>query len=214
LIKCSQIFDQGMVNQYIWISIAVGMFFSFLLIYTLPTTTSFAQLSESEINSVNNISLRAVFHFRAGVEEITTFKVFNQLVGYSETTSPKFELHGIIDGSKQLLHEATDAIYHDPSDSNQYGQFDVDIYLSDEAATNIHFIYKKCDIKDYFVETLFDKEETYNEKTKFAYVEHFEIECSGYHPLHLVESQVSSDGSKVTSSMDKEEAETWEDYYR
>ena len=203
-----------MVNQYVWISIAVGMFFSFLLIYTLPTTTSFAEPSESEINSVNNISLRVIFHFRAGDEEITTFKVFNQLGGYDETTSPKFELHGIVDGSKQLLHEATDAIYHDPSGKNQYSEFDVDVYLSDEAATNIHFSYQKCDIEDYFVETLYDKEETYNGKTKFAYEEHFEIECSGYHPLHLVELQVTSDSSKITSSMDKKESETWEDYFR
>jgi len=203
-----------MVNQYILISIAVGMFFSFLLIYSLSTTTSFAQLSESEINSVNNISLRVIFHFSAGDEEITTFKVFNQLGGYDERTSPKFELHGIIDGSKQLLHKATDAMYHDPSGGNQYSDFDVDIYLSDEAATNIHFNYQSCDIKDYFVETLYDKEETYNEKTKFAYVEHFEIQCSGYHPLHLVDSQVTSDGSKITSSTDKEEPETWKDYFR
>jgi len=201
-----------MVDQYIWIGIAVGVFFSFFLIYVLPTT--FAEPLESEINSVNNISLRVIFHFRAGDEEVTTFKVFNQLGGYDETTSPKFKLQGIIDGSKQLLHEATDAIYHDPSARNQYGEFDVDIYLSDEVATNIHFSYQKCDIEDYFVETLYDKEETYNGKTKFAYEEHFEIECSGYHPLHLVETQVTSDGSKITSNMDKEEAETWEDYFR
>lgn len=213
MIKCIQRFDLGMVNQYIWISIAVGMFFSFLLIYALPTTT-FAESLESEINSVNNISLRAVFHFRAGDEEVTTFKVFNQLGGYDKTTSPKFELHGIVDGSKQLLHEATDAIYHNPFGTSQYSEFDVDIYLSDDAATNTSFNYQKCDIKDYFVETLFDKEETYNGKTKFAYVEHFEIECSGYHPSHLVEAQVTSDGSKITSSLDKEEFKTWKDYFR
>ena len=202
-----------MLNQYVGVSIVV-LFFSILLIYVLSTTTSFAESSESEINSVNNISLRVIFHFRAGDEEITTFKVFNQLGGYDETTLPKFELHGIVDGSKQLLHEATDAIYHDQSGKNQYSEFDVDVYLSDEAATNIHFSYQKCDIEDYFVVTLYDKEETYNGKTKFAYEEHFEIECSGYHPLHLVESQVTSDGSKITSSRDKEEAETWEDYFR
>jgi hypothetical protein len=201
-----------MLNQFVWVSIVV-LFFSILLVYALSTTTSFAELSESEINSVNNISLRAIFHFRAGDEEITTFSVFNQLNGYEKTASPRFELHGIVDGSKQLLHEATDAIYHDPSGKNQYSEFDVDIYLSDEAATNIHFSYQKCDIEDYFVETLFDKEETYNRKTKFAYVEHFEIECSGYHPLHLEESLVTSEDSKITSSMDKEHAETWEDYF-
>ncbi len=201
-----------MVNQYIWIGIAVGMFFSILLIFTLPSST-FAESSESEINSVNNISLQVIFHFRAGDEEITTFKVFNQLGGYDETTSPKFELHGIIDGSKQLLHKATDAIYHNSSGRNQYSEFDVDIFLSDDAATNIHFTYQKCDIEDYFAETLFDREETYNEKTKFVHVENFEIECSGYHPLHLVESQVTISGSKITSNIDNEDAETWEDYF-
>lgn len=201
-----------MLNQYVWVSIVV-LFFSILLVYVLSTTTSFAELSESEINSVNNISLQVIFHFRAGDEEITTFKVFNQLKGYEKTAPPRFELHGIIDGSKQLLHEATDAIYHDSSGKNQYSEFDVDIYLSDDATTNIHFSYQKCDIENYFVETLFDKEETYNGKTKFAHVEHFEIECSGYHPLHLEESPFTSDDSKITSSMDKEHAETWEDYF-
>ncbi|KKK51437.1 hypothetical protein LCGC14_3114940, partial [marine sediment metagenome] len=124
-----------MLNQYVGVSIVV-LFFSILLIYVLSTTTSFAESSEPEINSVNNISLRVIFHFRAGYEVITTFKVFNQLGGYDETTLPKFELHGIVDGSKQLLHEATDAIYHDQSGKNQYSEFDVDVYLSDEAATN------------------------------------------------------------------------------
>ncbi len=61
--------------------------------------------------------------------------------------------------------------------------------------------------------TLFDKEETYNGKTKFAYVEHFEIECSDYHPLHQVESQVTINGSKTTFNTDNEGAETWEDYF-
>ncbi len=201
-----------MLKDFVWVSIVV-LFFSILLVYALSTTTSFAELSESEINSVNNISLRAIFHFRAGDEEIITFNVFNQLKGYEKTASPKFELHGIVDGSKQLLHKATDTIYHDSSGKNQYSEFDVDIYLSDYAATNIHFSYQKCDIKNYFVETLFDKEETYNRKTKFAYVEHFEIECSGYHPLHLEKSLFTSEDSKIISSMDKEHAETWEDYF-
>lgn len=201
-----------MLKEYVWVSIVV-LFFSILLVYALSTTTSFAELPESEINSVNNISLQVIFHFRAGDEEITTFNVFNQLKGYEKTAPPRFELHGIVDGSKQLLHEATDAIYHDSSGRNHYSEFDVDIYLSDDVATNIHFSYQKCDIENYFVETLFDKEETYNGKTKFAYVEHFEIECSGYHPLHLEESLVTSDDSNITSSIDKESAETWEDYF-
>ncbi len=188
---------------------------SIILLFTVQQSTTFGQTTSTETsNSVNDVSLRVVFNFKVGVEEITTFKVFNQLGGYDETASPKFELHGIIDGSKQLLHETTDAIYHNPSDRNQYGEFDVDIYLSDGTATNIRFSYQKCDIKDYFMETLYDKEETYNGKTKFAYVEHFEIECSGYHPLHQVKTQVTSDGSKIPLSIDKEEPETWEDYFR
>ena len=188
---------------------------SIILLFTVQQSTTFGQTTSTETsNSVNDVSLRVVFNFKVGVEEITTFKVFNQLGGYDETASPKFELHGIIDGSKQLLHETTDVIYHNPSDRNQYGEFDVDIYLSDGTATNIRFSYQKCDIKDYFMETLYDKEETYNGKTKFAYVEHFEIECSGYHPLHQVKTQVTSDGSKIPLSIDKEEPETWEDYFR
>ena len=188
---------------------------SIILLSILQQSTTFAQTTSTETsNSVNDISLRAVFNFKVGVEEITTFKVFNQLGGYDRITSPKFELHGIVDGSKQLLHEATHAFYHERSGGLKYGEFDVNIYLSDGAATNAHFIYKFCDIKDHFMETLYDKEETYNGKTKFAHVEHFEIECSGYHPLHQIETQVTSDGSKIPSSMDKEEPKTWEDFYR
>jgi len=187
----------------------------FILLSTIQQPTTFAQTTGSEISdSVNDISLRVVFKFRTGEEQINTFKVFNQLEGYSQSEFPRFELSGIIDGSKPLVYDAVHELYHNPSASNRYSDFDVEIYLSDEVATNIHFIYQKCDIKDYFMETLFDKEETYNGKTKFAHEEHFEIECSVYHPTHLVESQVTSDGSKITSSMDKEEAETWEDYYR
>jgi len=187
----------------------------FILLSAFQQPTTFAQTTGSEISdSVNDISLRVVFKFRAGEEQINTFKVFNQLEGYGQSEFPRFELSGIIDGSKPLVYDAAHELYHNPSYSSKYSDFDVEIYLSDDTATNIHFIYQKCDLKDYFMETLFDKEETYNGKTKFAHVEHFEIECSSYHPSHLVESQVTSDGSKITSSMDKEEAETWEDYYR
>jgi len=203
------------MKAYWAIAVIVSILFLGTIAYFSVSTVVAQENIVTEISdSVNNISLRVIFHFRAGDEEITTFKVFNQLGGYDERTSPKFELHGIIDGSKQLLHKATDAIYHDPSGGNQYSDFDVDIYLSDDAATNIHFNYQKCDIKDYFMETLYDKEETYNGKTKFAHVEHFKIQCSGYHPLHLVDSQVTRDGSKITSNIDKEEAGTWEDYFR
>lgn len=202
-------------TKSILIAAIVGIIASVVLIPNLQQTTT-AESPDIETNdSVNDVALRVIFHFRAGDEEINTFKVFKQLGGYDKTTSPTFELEGIVDGRKQMLYDATHAYYHDPVDPPQYGRFGVDIYLSDGASTNTHFIYEKCGVKNYFMETLFDKEETYNGKTKFAYIEHFEFVCDGYHPLHPVESQVTvNDTPKTESTMDltKKSTPTWEDY--
>ncbi|MGH9998519.1 MAG: hypothetical protein ACRD90_01480, partial [Nitrosopumilaceae archaeon] len=42
------------------------------------------------------------------------------------------------------------------------------------------FSYGDCQIKNYNVYTEYDKEETYNAKTKFVYLDRIEFDCRGF----------------------------------
>jgi len=84
----------------ITIGLAIAVTASILLVSTLQQPTIMAQSTE---DSVNDISLRVVFQFFEGEEEVNTFKVYKQLGGYGISLTPKFELAGIVDGGHPLL---------------------------------------------------------------------------------------------------------------
>ena len=92
-----------------------------ILLSTIQQSTTFAQTTDDPkaTKSVNGVSMRVVFHFNAGVEETTTFKVFTFLEGYDKKNTPKFQLVGIVDGNTPLLHEATHATFHTPGIETQ-----------------------------------------------------------------------------------------------
>ena len=58
--------------------------------------------------------------------------------------------------------------------------FDVDVYLHSGEVVYRHFTYTDCSVQNYWVDTEFDKEETYSGKTKFAIVDKFEFQCNGF----------------------------------
>jgi len=103
-----------------------------ILLSTVQQSTTFAQTTDSENKSVNGVSLRAVFYFNAGVEETTTFKVFKLLTEFGDTGPVRFELTGIIDGNKPMLHIATHEAFHILTSETQYSDFDVELYLTDK----------------------------------------------------------------------------------
>ncbi len=190
----------------------------FILLSTFQQPTTFAQTTGSETsNSVNDVSLRTVFNFNVGVEEITTFQVFNLLAGYDKQNPPRFELAGIIDGNKPLLHKATHETFHSNVDIfNRFSDFDVEIYISDKDSLNFLVLFENCDIEDFSLDTLYDKNKSYEGTSKFALVETFEFQCTGAHPLHpeVTEGTGESSEEAITNKEPKEkESPTWEDFY-
>ena len=181
-------------------------------------STTFAQTTDDPIThkSVNGVSMRVVFNFNAGVEEITTLEVFKFLEGYDKTTPPKFQLVGIVDGNKPLLHKAVHERFHQPATTTQYSDFDIEIYLTDKYSLNVLNRFNDCNIKDFFIDTFYDKNKTWQGDLKFAWLETFEFECAGAHPLHPggTESIDESSEEAITNKEPEEkESLTWENFY-
>jgi len=150
-----------------------------LLTTALPQTTTLAQSVE---DSVNDVSLRVVFQFFEGEEEVNTFKVYRQLGGIGISDNPKFELAGIVDGGHPLLYGEAHKHHHQASSQQVVKDFDVAVYLSDGSLTDVHFLYSSCDIIDYYIKTGEDPNvRVWNGQAKFPHVEHFVFECSGIH---------------------------------
>ncbi len=199
----------------ITIGLAIAVTASILLVSTLQQTTIMAQSTE---DSVNDISLRVVFQFFEGEEEVNTFKVYKQLGGYGISNTPKFELAGIVYGGNQLLYREAH-VHHHLGDSPQIAKdFDVAVYLSDGSLTDVHFLYNDCDIVDYSLKTGEDPNvRVWNGQAKFPHVERFVFQCNGIHPFHQIdEPRITEKTSTTESSIDRSEKEmpTWKDFFK
>ena len=167
-------------NKVSLVIIASVIVTSVILISYGTETKTFAEQKIIDTNSVDDVSIMAVFHFRAGDEEIDSFKVFSQTSGFIRNKSPVFALQGIVSNDRPLLYEATDRTFDEPNTRHEYSQFEVDVYIHKGGSVYRHFSYTDCNVQNYWVDTEFDKEESYNAKTKFAVVDKFEFICSGY----------------------------------
>jgi len=187
-----------------------------ILLSLVQQSTTFAQTTDSETTkSVNGVSMRVVFHFNAGVEETTTFKVFKLIAGYDKTTSPRFQLVGIVDGNTPLLHEATHKTFHSPGTEPLYSDFEIEVYLTDNYSLNVLNRFMDCNIKDFFIETFYDKNKTWQGDLKFAWLETYEFECLGAHPLHPGGTEATGESSEeaITNKEPEEKEPSWEDFY-
>jgi len=201
-------------SKQITMSAIVVIVASIVLVTSLQPTT-FAELEE---DSVNNVGIRTVFQFNHGEEEINTFKVYRQISGYGEDTNPKFELQGIVDGRHPLLYAEAHKHHHQRGNSAIARDFDVEVYLTDQSITDVHFLYSSCDIKEYYVKTLVDVNlKVWNGAAKFPNVEHFVFECNGIHPFHQIDepnTSVESDTTEKLTDQNEKEIPTWKDFYK
>lgn len=133
-------------------------------------------------NSVNDIELQIVFHFREADEIVDTFKVFDTLSsGFDRTKGVTFMLEGVVGGDRPILYKAIDeTFYHGKNVQHYFSEFDVDVILHQGEQQYRKITYSDCQIKNYNVFTEFDKEETFSEKTKFAIVDKIEFDCRGF----------------------------------
>lgn len=135
-----------------------------------------------DTDSVNEVGLRAIFQFREGVEVVHTFKVFDTMSsGFDRTKPLTFKLEGVIGWDRPILYKAIDTTFNLGKNSqHDYSEFDVDIIFQRGEKPYRQFAYTDCQIKNYNVYTEYDKEETYNAKTDFVYLDRIEFECRGF----------------------------------
>ena len=136
------------------------------------------------MDTTNNIAIRTAFHFIEGEEVIDSFKSFStKSTGFDRTKGiATVELQGAISNDKPLLYRAIDLSYESGtggSIQHNFIDFDIDVLFSRADQNYRIFSYENCIVKNYNIDTLFDKEETFMGKTKFAYVENIEFQCRG-----------------------------------
>ena len=168
----------------------------------------------------NDVTIRTEFTFRDAVERSDGFQIFKQVSGFDRTSdSTAFNLAGAVNYDRMYLYEAADMTFQRGVTNIQhnYGQFDVDIYLQKDGTTFRHFEYSNCNIVDYTVDTMFDKEEGWTTSKGFTTIDEFEFECNGYTPHNpLFESMNAADryNASTESSMDLRDTQSWSDVYK
>jgi hypothetical protein len=163
----------------------------------------YAEEDEKKYTSANDIAIHTVFNFREGSMESDGFQVYKQMSGFARhAESPMFKLEGVVDSDKAYLYEAADMAYHrgDTDNQHKFALFEVDIYLHIDGVTLRHFSYKDCEVTDYAVTTLFDKEEGWTTSKGFAIVDEFVFECNGYKPNNPLYDLMKTNGYTVESN--------------
>jgi hypothetical protein len=168
----------------------------------------------------NDVTIHTEFTFRDAVEKSDGFQIFEQVSGFDRISdSAVFNLAGAVNYDRTYLYEAADMTFQMGVTNTQhdYGQFDVDIYLQKDGATFRHFEYSDCNLSNYAVDTMFDKEEGWTTSKGFTTIDEFEFECNGYKPLNpLFDSMNAADSYKASteSSMDLRDTQTWSNIYK
>lgn len=162
--------------------VVMGIITSILLVPAGQITETFAEEPKLDTDSVNEVSLRTIFYFREGTETVNSFKLFDTMSsGFDRTKALTFKLEGVIGWDKPILYKAIDTTYiHGKNAPHDYSEFDVDVIFQRGEQAYRQFTYSDCQIKNYNVYTEYDKEETYNAKTDFVYLDKIEFDCRGF----------------------------------
>ncbi len=179
------------------------------------TETIAEETEKNGYKYAEDTTITAQFTFENGKSVIHPFEVFEQKSGFELSDIASFQLEKVV-GETPLLHEAADRA-HKYSLNEQYYNgkyFDVDILIHQDANVLRQLSYNRCQITDYKVETLFDKEEAWMGKG-FVLLDKFEFTCKGYEPNSPAFDAMMNNYKKgnTTSTMDLKEPDiTWEDF--
>ena len=168
-----------MLNRLVTITVVA----SILLIPTGATLKTFGDETNIDSDKVNEIGIKATFHFGAKQETIQTFKYFDTLSsGFDRTKPLAFTLQGVVGSDRPLLYQAVDTTYSQgKNQQNPFTDFDVDIILHHVGEPVRQLSYKGCQVSNYNIITTSDKlTESYNQKFKFAFIDKFEFLCRGF----------------------------------
>jgi hypothetical protein len=158
----------------------------------MTSSTVFAQKEALPTDTVGGLSIKAVFKYKGGVEEINSFKTFVQNSGYrlDKNEIPSFTVTGGVSDDKPMLYYITDNLWESQMVNSDYRNFDAYIYLQKGNKVLRHLTYTDCNVSNYVITTLFDGDETYSGKTQFVIADSFTIDCSGYKPHSPVYDQM------------------------
>lgn len=174
-------------TRYALAATAAALVLSVIAISMQLTTAEETKVNTPHLaeDSVNEVGLQAVFHFRESDETVNSFKIFDTMSsGFDRTKPLSFKLEGVIGSDKSLLYKAIDTTFEMGRNiggaEHPFSEFDVDVIFSRGDEPYRKFTYSDCQIKNYNIFTEYDKEETYNQKTDFAYIDSITFDCRGY----------------------------------
>lgn len=146
--------------------------------------TVFAQSQSLPVDTVGGLSIKTVFKYKSGTEEVNSFKTFVQKSGYriDKNELPSFSLTGGVSDDKPMLYYITDNLWKFQMGNNDYKDFDVYVYIKKGDKVLRHLTYTDCNVSGYSITTLFDGDETYSGKTQFVIADSFDFDCRGYKP--------------------------------
>jgi len=142
--------------------------------------------------------------------------VYDQTSGFKKGDPVVFRLVGLSGIDKIGLYQLADksAQQRFGSQIDPINQFDVTVAIVHNEEVLHQFKYNECKIEDYRVDTLFDADETFSGKTKFAIIDQFEFECKGYDPETPLFEKIKQKVLEMdtTSTMDLIPGVTWESH--
>ncbi len=167
--------------------------------------------------AINDLQIQTVFHFTGfGNLSLETFSVYEQVSGYKKDEGVSFRLFGMAGLDKIGLYKLSDKTSQGRigSVNDPLNNFDIDVRILQNEQVLHEFNYKGCKIADYKVTTLFDADETFSGKTKFAIVDVFEFTCRGYIPATPLFDEIVLKIKKAhtTSTTELSPGVTWESY--
>ncbi|AJM92598.1 hypothetical protein [Nitrosopumilus piranensis] len=138
-------------------------------------------------NSLNDINIITEFSFDSETIQINSFDVYQHVSGFNRET-PVVNLQGMVGIDKSILYRAADEEFNRGTGpfgaEHKFSEFGMSIYLEQGDLPIRKMTYRECDITNYTIDTLNDKDYSYNKASVFVLVDNFEITCTGMQPYH------------------------------
>jgi len=161
-----------------------------------------AEEEDKGYTQANGVSILTTIYTHDGTFTTDNFQVFKQTSGFNrEIDRPAFTLEGVVAPDKMIFYQVSDETSKTQTSTfwSKYSEIDIDVQLVKDGVVLREFNYADCEITDYKVDTLFDKEEGWNSSKGFAVIDEFDFECNGYHPNNPIYEVMNADYSESQS---------------
>ena len=175
--------------------------------------------TEKKYTMANDVEIIGLFSYADNTSELIEFQVFDQESGFDRATeSAVFEVFKELNDQSPLLYKAADMSwkYNSIPGMDYMTEFDATILLAQGGEIIRQFEYSYCNVDEYEVKTLFDKEEGWTTSKGFAVIDEFTVQCDGYEPVNpTYEDTNAVKKADTTNTLDLlEERALWEQAQR